>query len=242
MPLPWWSAFARPISTAEPSYRLAKMDRPSSEALGDEARRSGWWQRALAARRAFRRPCPAEADRGDERAPRGPRQGRPRRRRSARQRPAGRQHPAAERGIAPHRPADASRRVRRGEPGADRLPPRPGAAQRVRRPRDPPRRRMRDHAGPRRRQGSRVRQPDEAVAAARRGRSIRWTHLVIATDVPQVALDYGKPSQRFLDHLSITEAKKHLAAGQFPPGSMGPKIEAAIDFLEGGGERVVITD
>ncbi len=83
---------------------------------------------------------------------------------------------------------------------------------------------------------------DKDVAAALLGRSIRWTHLVIATDVPQVALDYGKPSQRFLDHLSITEAKKHLAAGQFPPGSMGPKIEAAIDFLEGGGERVVITD
>src|SRR5207249_3583479 len=162
MPRTWWSAFARPISTAEPSYRLAKMDRPSSEALGDEARRSGWWQRALAARRAFRRPRPAEADRGDERAPRGPRQGRPRRRRGSRQWAAGRQHPAAERGVAPHRPTDATRRVRRGEPGADRLPPRPSAAQRVRLPRDPARRRLRDHTGPRRRQGSRVRQPDEA--------------------------------------------------------------------------------
>src|SRR5437867_4126992 len=42
--------------------------------------------------------------------------------------------------------------------------------------------------------------------------------------------------------IEIVEAEEHLAAGQFPPGSMGPKIEAAIDFLEGGGERVVITD
>src|SRR5437773_7649218 len=42
---------------------------------------------------------------------------------------------------------------------------------------------------------------DKDLAAALLGRSIRWTHLVIATDVPQVALDYGKPSQRFLDHL-----------------------------------------
>src|SRR5205823_2156480 len=81
---------------------------------------------------------------------------------------------------------------------------------------------------------------DKDLAAALLGRSIGWTHLVIATDVPQVALDYGKPSQRFLDHLSVADAKKHLAAGQFPPGNMGPKIEAAIDFLEGGGERVVI--
>jgi carbamate kinase len=65
---------------------------------------------------------------------------------------------------------------------------------------------------------------------------------VIATDVPQVAVDFGKPSQRFLDHLTIAEAKKHLAAGQFPAGNMGPKIEAAVDFLEHGGERVVIAD
>jgi carbamate kinase len=83
---------------------------------------------------------------------------------------------------------------------------------------------------------------DKDLASALLGRSIGWTHLVIATDVPQVAVDYGKPSQRLLDHLSVPEAKKHLAANQFPPGSMGPKIEAAIDFLEGGGERVVITD
>jgi carbamate kinase len=83
---------------------------------------------------------------------------------------------------------------------------------------------------------------DKDLAAALLGRSIGWTHLVIATDVLQVALDYGKPSQRFLDHLSVTEAKKHLASGQFPPGNMGPKIEAAIDFLQGGGEGVVITD
>ena len=83
---------------------------------------------------------------------------------------------------------------------------------------------------------------DKDLAAALLGRSIGWTHLVIATDVPHVAVDYGKSSQRFLDHLSVAEAKKHLASGQFPPGNMRPKIEAAIDFLQGGGEGVVITD
>src|SRR3989441_68001 len=66
--------------------------------------------------------------------------------------------------------------------------------------------------------------------------------LVIATDVPQIALDFGKPSQRVLDHLTIAEAKKHLADGQFPPGSMGPKVEAVIEFLEHGGQHAVITD
>ena len=83
---------------------------------------------------------------------------------------------------------------------------------------------------------------DKDLAAAALARAIGWTHLVIATDVPQVALDFGKPSQRFLDQLTVAEAKKHLAAGQFPPGGMGPKIEAGVDFLERGGEHVVITD
>src|SRR2546429_993367 len=83
---------------------------------------------------------------------------------------------------------------------------------------------------------------DKDLAAAALARAIGWTHLVIATDVPQVALDFGKPSQRFLDRLTVAEAKKHLAAGQFPPGGMGPKIEAGVDFLEHGGEHVVITD
>jgi carbamate kinase len=83
---------------------------------------------------------------------------------------------------------------------------------------------------------------DKDLAASVLARAIGWTHLVIATDVPQVALDFGKPSQRFLERLTVAEAKKHLAAGQFPAGNMGPKIEAAVDFLEHGGEHVVITD
>lgn len=61
------------------------------------------------------------------------------------------------------------------------------------------------------------------------------------TDVDRVALDWGRPSQRFLDHLDPPGARHHLAAGQFPPGSMGPKVEAAVAFVEGGGRRAVIT-
>jgi carbamate kinase len=65
--------------------------------------------------------------------------------------------------------------------------------------------------------------------------------LVMLTGVERVALDFGKPTQRAVDRLTAAEARKHLADGQFPPGSMGPKITAALRFLERGGPRAVIT-
>lgn len=65
--------------------------------------------------------------------------------------------------------------------------------------------------------------------------------LVMLTGVERVALDFGKPTQRAIDQMSAAEARHHLADGQFPPGSMGPKITAALHYLEHGGERVVIT-
>ena len=83
---------------------------------------------------------------------------------------------------------------------------------------------------------------DKDHAAVVLAQAIGWKHLVIATDVSQVALDFGKPSQKFLDRMTLTQAKKYLADGQFPPGSMGPKVEAVIDFLEHGGQHAVITD
>ena len=52
---------------------------------------------------------------------------------------------------------------------------------------------------------------------------------------------YGTPNQQELDRLSISEAKKYLEEGQFPAGSMGPKIQAVINFLESGGERAIIS-
>lgn len=64
---------------------------------------------------------------------------------------------------------------------------------------------------------------------------------LISTAVEKVYLDYGQPSQRALDHMSVDEAREYLREGQFPPGSMGPKIAAVIQFLEGGGEEAVIT-
>lgn len=64
--------------------------------------------------------------------------------------------------------------------------------------------------------------------------------LFLLTEVDQVYLDYGRPTQRPLHKLTVEEAKKYLKEGQFPPGSMGPKIEAAISFVEGGGQKAVI--
>ncbi|MBN2416404.1 carbamate kinase [bacterium] len=65
--------------------------------------------------------------------------------------------------------------------------------------------------------------------------------LCILTAVDKVALNFGTPEQKELDTFSLGEAKKYLAEGHFPPGSMGPKIEAAVQFLEGGGKKVLIT-
>jgi carbamate kinase len=65
--------------------------------------------------------------------------------------------------------------------------------------------------------------------------------LLISTAVEKVYLNYGEPSQRPLDQVTVAEAKEYLREGHFPPGSMGPKIEAAIQFLEGGGQEAIIT-
>ena len=67
--------------------------------------------------------------------------------------------------------------------------------------------------------------------------------LLISTSVEQVALDFGKPGQRWVSELSLEEAKSRLAEGtHFLEGSMAPKIEAVIDFLEAGGKEVIITN
>ncbi len=82
---------------------------------------------------------------------------------------------------------------------------------------------------------------DKDLASAVLGREIGAEKMVIITGVEKVALRFGTPDQQDLDELTIAEAKKYLAAGEFPAGSMGPKIQAAIDFIENGGEEVIIT-
>jgi carbamate kinase len=65
---------------------------------------------------------------------------------------------------------------------------------------------------------------------------------IISTAVEKVALNYNKPDQRWLDRLTLAEAKQYLADGHFHKGSMGPKIEAIVSFLERGGQRAIITN
>lgn len=65
--------------------------------------------------------------------------------------------------------------------------------------------------------------------------------LVILTGVDEVMVDFGTPRQRALTDVGRDELRAHQDAGQFPAGSMGPKIEAALDFLDGGGREVLIT-
>ncbi|MCF7800611.1 MAG: carbamate kinase [Candidatus Marinimicrobia bacterium] len=83
---------------------------------------------------------------------------------------------------------------------------------------------------------------DKDRASALMANQIGAETLFILTAVPKVALNFGKPDQVWLDHMTIREAERYLAEGHFPGGSMGPKIEAAVKFLKNGGQRVVITD
>jgi carbamate kinase len=82
---------------------------------------------------------------------------------------------------------------------------------------------------------------DKDLASAVLARDIHAEELVILTGVDRVAINFKKPDQKDLYHITVAEAKQYLADGQFPKGSMGPKIQAAINFLEQGGKKVVIT-
>ncbi|MFX1310340.1 MAG: carbamate kinase, partial [Promethearchaeota archaeon] len=82
---------------------------------------------------------------------------------------------------------------------------------------------------------------DKDLASSKLAEQIGAEILLIATDVEKVALNYGTPVQKDLDKLTISDAKKYLEEGQFPAGSMGPKIQAVISFMETGGEKAIIT-
>ncbi|HYS55871.1 MAG TPA: carbamate kinase [Thermoanaerobaculia bacterium] len=83
---------------------------------------------------------------------------------------------------------------------------------------------------------------DKDYASALLATELKAQLYVILTGVPKVSLDFGKPTERALDRVTAEEAERHLREGQFPPGSMGPKIEAAIQFVRKGGREVLITD
>lgn len=82
---------------------------------------------------------------------------------------------------------------------------------------------------------------DKDLASAKLAEEARADIFIIATDVPGVALNYGSPDQKYLEELTVSESVQYLAEGQFPSGSMGPKVEAAAAFIESGGKMAVIT-
>ncbi len=82
---------------------------------------------------------------------------------------------------------------------------------------------------------------DKDFASALLALEIGADLFVILTGVEKVAINYGKPEQQDLDALRISDARRYYEEKQFPAGSMGPKIQAAIQFLENGGKEVLIT-
>ncbi len=82
---------------------------------------------------------------------------------------------------------------------------------------------------------------DKDLASEQLAEAIHAEYLIILTDVDRVALDYGKKTQKDMDVLTIQEAEQYMDEGHFAPGSMKPKIQAAIRFLKWGGKKVIIT-
>jgi carbamate kinase len=82
---------------------------------------------------------------------------------------------------------------------------------------------------------------DKDLASARLAEEVGVDIFLIATDVSGVALNYGKSDQQFLNSMTLKEAGQYLREGHFPSGSMGPKIEAAMQFVRHSGKRAVIT-
>ncbi|MBD3260000.1 carbamate kinase [Candidatus Woesearchaeota archaeon] len=82
---------------------------------------------------------------------------------------------------------------------------------------------------------------DKDLASSCLAKSVKANILLILTGVDSVKLNFKKRSQKNIDRMDIQTAIEYMKEGHFPPGSMGPKIQAAIDFLESGGEEVIIT-
>jgi len=83
---------------------------------------------------------------------------------------------------------------------------------------------------------------DKDFASALLASSIAADLFLISTAVPQIALNYGKPDQQWLDKFSLAEAKQYLRQGHFAKGSMGPKVQAIINYLEAGGKQALVTN
>jgi carbamate kinase len=82
---------------------------------------------------------------------------------------------------------------------------------------------------------------DKDFASALLARHLGAHKLIIVTSVERAAIHFNRPDQQWLDAITVAEARQYLEAGEFPPGSMGPKMEAAIEFASQGGGECIIT-
>jgi len=83
---------------------------------------------------------------------------------------------------------------------------------------------------------------DKDHASSLLARELKADYFVISTAVEKVSINFKKPNEQKLDKMTLAEAKRYLAEGHFAPGSMKPKMEAVVAFLEGGGKQAIITD
>jgi len=83
---------------------------------------------------------------------------------------------------------------------------------------------------------------DKDLAASLVARELGLETLAIVTDVSGAAVSFGKPGERWLGQVSLHDLAEYHARGEFARGSMGPKVEAGLEFLRNGGRRFVITD
>jgi len=82
---------------------------------------------------------------------------------------------------------------------------------------------------------------DKDLASSLLARLLGCDTLVIVTGVDRVSVHFGKPEQRDLDVVTVEDLEKFQTEGHFPAGNMGPKVQAAIEFIRGGGQEVIIT-
>jgi carbamate kinase len=83
---------------------------------------------------------------------------------------------------------------------------------------------------------------DKDYVASMLARELRADLFIMLTQVPMVAENFGRPNQHWLRRMPLSKAREMLASNQFPPGSMGPKVQASMDFVEATGKEVLITD
>jgi carbamate kinase len=82
---------------------------------------------------------------------------------------------------------------------------------------------------------------DKDLASAKLAEEVAADIFLVATDVHGVYLSYGRPDERRLRSLTLSEAARCIESGELPAGSMGPKVEAAVQFMKKGGKRAIIT-